>query len=84
MRMLLAAALLATSACATSPREATGDSVILAQAVTAIEQRSGGRLGVAVTDARGALLFGHRAEQPFGTGRIGHEVGARERQGRAQ
>ncbi|HEV7311117.1 class A beta-lactamase [Sphingopyxis sp.] len=65
MRMLLAAALLATSACATSPREATGDSVILAKAVTAIERRSGGRLGVAVTDARGALLFGHRADERF-------------------
>lgn len=66
MRMILpAAVLLATSACVTSPREPTGDSVILAKAVTAIERRSGGRLGVAVTDARGALLFGHRADERF-------------------
>lgn len=65
MRILFAAVLLATSACATLPREATGDSLILAKAMTDIEQRSGGRLGVAVTDARGALLFGHRADERF-------------------
>ena len=64
-RGLVLAALLATSACATTPREPTGDSVILAKAVTDIEARSGGRLGVAVTDARGNLLFGHRADERF-------------------
>ena len=64
-RVFVLAALLASSACATTPREPTGDSVILAKAVTDIETRSGGRLGVAVTDARGNLLFGHRADERF-------------------
>lgn len=61
--------LLATAGCATSsttaPQEPTGDSVILAKQVDEIEKRSGGRLGVAVTDARGDLLFGHRADERF-------------------
>lgn len=70
MKTLFAAALtLGAAACAasptTSPREPTGDSVILAKQVTEIEKNSGGRLGVAVTDARGALLFGHRADERF-------------------
>lgn len=66
MRMICGvAALLAVSACATAPREPTGDSVILAKQVAEIEKRSGGRLGVAVTDARGELLFGHRADERF-------------------
>lgn len=64
-RALILAALLATSACAATLREPTGDSVILAKEVTDIETRSGGRLGVAVTDARGNLLFGHRADERF-------------------
>ncbi len=64
-RVLVLVVLLATSACATTPREPTGDSVILAQQVTDIETRSGGRLGVAVTDTRGNLLFGHRADERF-------------------
>lgn len=70
MKTIFAAAtLLATAACATSPetgqREPTGDSVILFKQVADIEKRSGGRLGVAVTDARGTLLFGHRADERF-------------------
>lgn len=60
---------LGLTACATSPatgsREPTGDSVILFKQVADIEKRSGGRLGVAVTDARGGLLFGHRADERF-------------------
>lgn len=64
-RVFVLAALLASSACATTPREPTGDSVILAKEVTDIETQSGGRLGVAVTDARGNLLFGHRADERF-------------------
>lgn len=64
-RAIVLAALLATSACATTPREPTGDSLILAKHLTDIETRSGGRLGVAVTDARGDLLFGHRADERF-------------------
>lgn len=64
-RVFVLAALLASSACATTPREPTGDSVILFKEVTDIETRSGGRLGVAVTDARGNLLFGHRADERF-------------------
>lgn len=68
-RIFAAATLLATAACAVSPeagqREPTGDSVILFKQVADIEKRSGGRLGVAVTDARGGLLFGHRADERF-------------------
>ena len=61
--------LLAVAGCAvspvTGPRESTGDSVILANALTDIERRSGGRLGVAVTDPAGHLLFGHRSDEHF-------------------
>lgn len=74
MKMILpAAVLMASAACATSPGsppvepaiEATGDSVILAKSIADIERRSGGRLGVAVTDEAGQLLFGHRADERF-------------------
>lgn len=74
MRMFLSAAVLLASAACTTPSgpppiepaiEATGDSVILAQKLTDIERRSGGRLGVAVTDQAGQLLFGHRADERF-------------------
>jgi beta-lactamase class A len=61
------AALLALTACASSApmREPTGDSVILAKQLTDIERRSGGRLGVAVTDTSGRLLFGQRSDERF-------------------
>ncbi|WP_428681204.1 class A beta-lactamase [Sphingopyxis sp.] len=61
------AALLALTACASSApmREPTGDSVILAKQLTDIERRSGGRLGVAVTDTTGRLLFGQRSDERF-------------------
>lgn len=62
------AALLGLTACsaASAPvREPTGDSVLLARQLTDIERRSGGRLGVAVTDTTGRLLFGHRADERF-------------------
>ncbi len=66
MRMLLAApALLALSACATMPGEPTGDSVIAAKALRAIETRSGGRLGIAVVDARGKLVSADRGDERF-------------------
>lgn len=70
MKVMVAVATLMTStACASfsasAPQESTGDSVILATRLTDIERRSGGRLGVAVTDARGNLLFGHRADERF-------------------
>lgn len=66
MKMIwAAAALLATPACVASPRAPTGDSLILARQVAEIEKRSGGRLGVAVTDASGGLLFGHRVDERF-------------------
>ena len=68
-KMFAVAALLAVAACATSPevgpREPTGDSVILFKQIAEIEKRSGGRLGVAVTDSQGDLLFGHRADERF-------------------
>lgn len=64
-----ALALLTTAACAASPasapREPTGDTLVLAKQIAGIEARSGGRLGVAVTDAKGGLLFGHRADERF-------------------
>lgn len=68
MRLALAvAALLTSAACASSApvREPTGDSVILANQLTDIERRSGGRLGIAVTDTTGRLLFGQRADERF-------------------
>ena len=69
MRAAIAvAALLGLTACsaASAPvREPTGDSVLLARQLTDIERRSGGRLGVAVTDTTGRLLFGHRADERF-------------------
>lgn len=60
-------ALLTSAACASSApvREPTGDSVILAKQLTDIERRSGGRLGIAVTDSTGRLLFGQRADERF-------------------
>lgn len=68
MRTVLAAlSLLALAACASSsagvPRD-EGDAA-LAKQVAAIEAKSGGRLGVAVTDNSGRLLFGHRADERF-------------------
>jgi beta-lactamase class A len=65
MRMLLAALLLATSACASVPGETIGDSVIQAKALSELEKRSGGRLGIAVTDARGRLVMADRGDERF-------------------
>jgi beta-lactamase class A len=65
MRTLFAAILLTTSACATAPGEPTGDSVISAKAIREIEQRSGGRLGIAVVDARGKLVSADRGHERF-------------------
>ncbi|PQM27127.1 class A beta-lactamase [Sphingopyxis lindanitolerans] len=65
--VVVAAVLLASAACASSEpvREPTGDSAALARTLTAIERRWGGRLGVAVTDTTGRLLFGQRADERF-------------------
>lgn len=60
-----AAAMLVLSACATMPGEPTGDSVIAAKAIREIEKRSGGRLGIAVVDARGKLLSADRGHERF-------------------
>lgn len=68
MRRLIALViLLVSTGCASSApvREPTGDSVILAKQLADIERRSGGRLGVAVTDTAGRLLFGQRADERF-------------------
>lgn len=66
MRSLLAvAALLALPACATVPAEPTGDSVISAKALREVETRSGGRLGIAVVDARGKLVSADRGHERF-------------------
>ena len=66
MRMTLAAiALLGLSGCATVPGEPLGDSVITAKAIRDVERRSGGRLGVAVVDARGKLVSADRGHERF-------------------
>lgn len=59
------ALVLALSACSTTPPEPTGDGVIFVNAIRDIEKRSGGRLGVAVTDARGALQFAYKGHERF-------------------
>lgn len=53
------------SACASVPSEPTGDSVISAKAIREIEARSGGRLGIAVVDARGTLVSADRGHERF-------------------
>lgn len=66
MRMTLAAiALLGLSGCATVPGEPLGDSVIAAKAIRDVERRSGGRLGIAVVDARGKLVSADRGHERF-------------------
>lgn len=62
---VLATALLATSACANIPHEPLGDSVIAAKEIRQIEKRSGGRLGIAVVDARGKLVSADRGNETF-------------------
>ncbi|MBN8846371.1 MAG: class A beta-lactamase [Sphingomonadales bacterium] len=59
--------LLALAACASSSAVVPRDdgNAALATQVAAIEKKSGGRLGVAVTDNTGRLLFGHRADERF-------------------
>lgn len=68
MRTALAAlSLLALAACASSSTAVPRDEgeAALAKQVAAIEAKSGGRLGVAVADNSGRLLFGHRADERF-------------------
>lgn len=69
MRVLAMLPLLALAACASSSsapvREPTGDSVILAKQLADIERRSGGRLGIALTDTTGRLLLGQRSDERF-------------------
>jgi beta-lactamase class A len=64
-RALAALVLLAASGCATTPGETLGDSVISAKAIREIEKRSGGRLGIAVVDARGKLVSADRGDERF-------------------
>ncbi len=64
-KAFVAAALLATAGCASVPREPAGDSVISAKALREIERRSGGRLGIAVVDARGRLISADRGHERF-------------------
>lgn len=66
MRALLAGiALAALAGCAATPGEPLGDSVIGAKAIRDLETRSGGRLGIAVVDARGKLLSADRGHERF-------------------
>lgn len=67
MRLFAALPLLALAACASSApmREPTGDSVILAKKLADIERRSGGRMGIALTDTTGRLLLGQRSDERF-------------------
>ena len=64
-KAFVAAALLATAGCASVPREPAGDSVISAKALREVERRSGGRLGIAVVDARGKLISADRGHERF-------------------
>lgn len=66
MRALLAGiALAALAGCAATPGEPLGDSVIGAKAIRDLETRSGGRLGIAVVDARGKLVSADRGHERF-------------------
>jgi len=68
MRAGIAAfSLLALTACASSApmREPTGDSVILSKKLADIERRSGGRMGLALTDTAGRLLIGQHPDERF-------------------
>lgn len=66
MRALLAGiALIALAGCAAAPGEPLGDSVITAKAIRELEKRSGGRLGIAVVDARGKLASADRGHERF-------------------
>lgn len=66
MRALLAGiALAALAGCAATPGEPLGDSVIGAKAIRELETRSGGRLGIAVVDARGKLVSADRGHERF-------------------
>lgn len=63
-------AILLVAGCASSPEVAKGgeqtvDTAKLGKAAVALEEKSGGRLGIAVTDAAGKLLYGHRADERF-------------------
>jgi len=62
---LTAMVLFTLSACATTPSETLGDSVVAAKAIRDIEKRSGGRLGVAIVDARGKLVSADRGDERF-------------------
>lgn len=66
---LTLAAVVALAGCASSPA-ATNSARDSAQAsvanrIDALEKKSGGRLGVAVTDQFGKLIVGHRADERF-------------------
>lgn len=66
MRTMFAGiALAALAGCAAAPGEPLGDSVIAAKAIRELETRSGGRLGIAVVDARGKLLSADRGHERF-------------------
>ncbi|HEV2598154.1 class A beta-lactamase [Sphingopyxis sp.] len=66
MRTMFAGIALAVLAgCAAAPGEPLGDSVIGAKAIRELETRSGGRLGIAVVDARGKLLSADRGHERF-------------------
>ena len=62
---LTAMAIFMLPACATTPSETLGDSVISAKAIRDIEKRSGGRLGIAVVDGRGQLVSADRGNERF-------------------
>ena len=65
MRLFATLPLLMLAACASSPAATPPKGDALETQIAAIEAKSGGRLGVAVTDTTGRLLFGHRADERF-------------------
>lgn len=67
MRAWVAMLPLALTACAAAPKQTTraGEMAMIAEAIAKLDRQSGGRLGVAVTDGDGTLIFGHRADERF-------------------
>lgn len=64
VRRWIAFALLGLAACGTTAPETRSDPAV-EPGLAAIEARTGGRLGVALVDAGGRLLIGHRADELF-------------------
>jgi beta-lactamase class A len=69
MKRLITACVLAAilGACASGPYKSTraSEMAAISAGIAELDKRSGGRLGVAVTDGEGQLVLGHRADERF-------------------